>query len=335
MRAGANQKNLALRCTIGDNVPQDIVCDGMRLRQILLNLVGNAIKFTQTGSVDLDLAVSSEAAGRQLVFAVRDTGVGIPEAALPSLFNRFSQATASTARTYGGTGLGLAISRELATLMNGTLDVVSTIGAGSIFSLTIPAEQNATPSAPEPEAAPQPVAEPVAAAAPRAETPSKPANILSILLAEDQPVNQKLMCAVMERLGHKLTIANNGVEAVKAMRFDRFDLVLMDIQMPELDGILTTKVIRSADEDWRDIPIIALTAHAMESHRKTYLAAGMDGFVSKPFRMEVLVGEMARVLNGAPKPSATAEERKPAATEPSRNEAALSSMLDDLESLTA
>jgi CheY-like chemotaxis protein len=180
----------------------------------------------------------------------------------------------------------------------------------------------------------------VAAEATKPETPAKPANALNVLLAEDQPVNQKLMCAVMERLGHRLTIANNGVEAVRAVRKERFDLVLMDIQMPELDGILTTKVIRSADEDWRSIPIIALTAHAMESHRQTYLAAGMDGFVSKPFRMEVLVGEITRVLNGASAPAAKTPEPQAAATETTETkskgkEQALSAMLDDLESLIA
>jgi len=122
---------------------------------------------------------------------------------------------------------------------------------------------------------------------------------LDVLLAEDQPVNQKLVAAVMERLGHRLVIASNGVEAVRALRAGRYDLVLMDIQMPEMDGILATKIIRAADEDWRTIPIVALTAHAMEHHRQSYLAAGMDGFVAKPFKIDILVAEMARVLSGA------------------------------------
>lgn len=155
---------------------------------------------------------------------------------------------------------------------------------------------------------------------------------LRILLAEDQPVNQKLMRAIMEQLGHDLTIANNGIEAVKAMRQATFDLILMDIQMPELDGILTTKIIRAADAGWSCIPIIALTAHAMESHRKTYMSAGMDGFVSKPFRIDTLIGEIARVLNEAPKTEA-AQPINPAKT--NTNEAVLSNMLDDLESLIA
>jgi CheY-like chemotaxis protein len=233
--------------------------------------------------------------------------------------------------------------------MKGSLDVASTFGVGSSFTLRIPAlpveaaapaETSARTAAPASTPAPKPAPAPAPTAA-VAETP-RPlgANALKILLAEDQPVNQKLMCAVMERLGHHLTIANNGVEAVRAVRNERFDLILMDIQMPELDGILTTKIIRSSDEDWRDMPIIALTAHAMESHRQTYLAAGMDGFVSKPFRMEVLVSEMARVMSGAPK-QALAEEAPQAPAQETEEpksankESALSAMLDDLESLTA
>jgi CheY-like chemotaxis protein len=346
MRVRADEKGLALRCTIASDVPHSILCDRTRVRQVLLNLVGNAIKFTQKGSVDLDVTLADTAPAR-LVFTVRDTGTGIAEAVLPRLFNRFAQATPSTARTHGGTGLGLAISREIATLMKGTLEATSTPGSGSSFSLTIPIEgsiaraepQSALPdiiSAPAPAPAPAPVSAPAPFTTSEPEIPTKLGETLNVLLAEDQPVNQKLMCAVMERLGHRLTIANNGVEAVRAVRKERFDLILMDIQMPELDGILTTKVIRSADEDWRDMPIIALTAHAMESHRQSYLAAGMDGFVSKPFRMDVLVGEMARVLNGAPKQVDTMVKETPApeGTKPGRKESALSAMLDDLESLT-
>lgn len=342
MRARADEKGLALACAVAGDVPAEILCDETRLRQVLLNLVGNAIKFTQTGSVDLSVAMTPAATGAtpSIAFTVRDTGVGISEAALPKLFNRFAQASSSTSRTYGGTGLGLAISRELATLMKGTLDVASTFGVGTSFTLRIPAERpETTAMAAAPAIAPKPAPTPAPAQSAAPEAPRHAAQDgLKVLLAEDQPVNQKLMCAVMERLGHRLTIANNGVEAVRAVRAERFDLILMDIQMPELDGILTTKVIRSADEPWRDMPIIALTAHAMESHRQAYLAAGMDGFVSKPFRMDVLVGEMARVLNRNSAdiaPDAKPETAAPKAAEPARKEAALSSMLDDLESLTA
>jgi CheY-like chemotaxis protein len=238
--------------------------------------------------------------------------------------------------------------------MHGTIDVESTPGIGSIFTLTLPttaasatpmtepvavAEPAPTP-APVPAPAPAPRAEPspVARAVPLKNAAPKTAK-LRVLLAEDQPVNQKLMRAVMEQLGHDLTIANNGVEAVEAVRKDTFDIILMDIQMPELDGVLTTKVIRASDSEWRNIPIIAVTAHAMEGHRQAYLAAGMDGFVSKPFRMDTLVGEMTRVLSATPfsatqaAPIPEAKPAKPTATD--EKEAALANALDDLESLLA
>lgn len=353
MRPHAEAKGLELRSKIADNVPETFVCDAHRLRQMLLNFVGNAIKFTPEGSVDLNISLRSDTqTGAQIVFTTRDTGIGIPADILPKLFNRFAQATSQTSNTHGGSGLGLAISRELATLMNGTIDVASAPGVGSTFTLALPlADEVMTKTrAPAPTAAPVPAPAPVApVVTAQAATPAqvvatsaptddgKPK--LRVLLAEDQLVNQKLMRAVMEQLGHDLTIANNGAEAVRAMRAGTFDIILMDIQMPELDGVLTTKVIRASDCDWRNIPIIAVTAHAMEGHRQAYLAAGMDGFVSKPFRMDVLVGEIARVLSSAPqttmpaKPGAAAETAQPKASD--AKEAALADALGDLESLLA
>lgn len=351
LRPRAEEKSLTLTSRFADDLPETFHCDGKRLRQMLLNLVGNAIKFTPKGSVELGVSLKrSVDRDGQIAFTVRDTGIGIPDAVLPRLFNRYAQATPSTANTHGGTGLGLAISRELATLMHGTIDVESTPGVGSIFTLTLPTTAaNATPMT-EPVAVAAPTPAPVPAPAPRIEptpvaraVPLKNAvpktARLRVLLAEDQPVNQKLMRAVMEQLGHDLTIANNGIEAVEAVRKDTFDIILMDIQMPELDGVLTTKVIRASDSDWHNIPIIAVTAHAMEGHRQAYLAAGMDGFVSKPFRMDTLVGEMARVLSATPfsatqaAPTPEAKPAKPTATD--EKEAALANALDDLESLLA
>lgn len=341
MRTQANEKGLTLICAVADDVPAKVVCDPTRLRQILFNLVGNAIKFTHEGSVELSLAaVAGTVDGAcELVFTVRDTGIGIPEKALPRLFNRFAQATTATSRTYGGTGLGLAICRELATLMKGSIDVTSEVGIGTSFCLRIPVTLAVSvPQAPAETRPAAPVAAPAVSPAAAGNVVPEPqreiSNTLDILLAEDQPVNQKLMTAIMERLGHRLTVAANGVEAVRRMRAGRFDLILMDIQMPELDGILTTKVIRSADEPWRNIPIVALTAHAMDGHRQAYLAAGMNGFVSKPFRMDVLIGEMARVMN-----EATAETVRPAAeakpeSKPEPAHDALSDALDDLDRLT-
>jgi len=164
-----------------------------------------------------------------------------------------------------------------------------------------------------------------------------PAQPLRILLAEDQPVNQKLMIAVMERLGHSLAIAENGIEAIRKLREQPFDIVLMDIQMPMMDGIQTTRVIRACNEPWRNIPIVALTAHAMEGHSDLYLAAGMNGFVSKPFKIDLLVEAIARAMSGerpepekaaAPAPRAIATDEAPAPN------GALQDMLDELNRMT-
>lgn len=348
MQTPATKKGLALTCHIADDVPNVFLCDGKRLRQILLNLVGNAIKFTDAGSVELRifLNASDDMAKSRIVFAVRDTGIGIPESILPKLFNRYTQAAATTATSHGGTGLGLAISRELATLMKGTIDVTSAPGIGTTFSLLLPLDPVKVEASPSMQHSPSlAIAEPPTPQRQEKSvetTKDTASEKLRVLLAEDQPVNQKLMRAVMEQLGHDLTIANNGVEAVKAMRQATFDLILMDIQMPELDGILTTKVIRSADADWSQIPIVALTAHAMESHRQSYISAGMDGFVSKPFRMDVLIGEMTRVLNETQQshpvqPVATVNDT-PCTSRPAgagSKDAALNDMLDDLENLIA
>ena len=289
LRANATEKGLVLTKHIDETVPPSVMSDPTRLRQILFNLIGNAIKFTPRGEVNVSLGAhpGEEPERVELVFTVRDTGIGIPETMIPRLFTRFQQADSSISRTYGGTGLGLAITRELTTLMNGTVDVESTEGEGSTFTIRLPVAIAA--GAPAEHHAP-------AGTLPETALPARP---LDVLLAEDQPVNQKLMSAVMERLGHRVTIADNGVEAIRKLREATFDIILMDIQMPLMDGIQTTKVIRAVDEPWRNIPIVALTAHAMEGHSDIYRAAGMNGFVSKPFKVEVLVSEMAKAMSGA------------------------------------
>ncbi|MDO8288439.1 MAG: ATP-binding protein [Parvibaculum sp.] len=339
LRSRANEKGLVLSSSSSADLPESFLCDPKRLRQMLLNLVGNAIKFTQTGSVKIDVTRQSNGKGEEfIVFAIQDTGIGIAEDVLPKLFSRFEQATTTTANTHGGTGLGLSISRELAALLNGTIQAESKLGVGSTFRLTLPLKEAVTRAKPAEVARPARVVPiqptPAPAATPVAHQKTKPSG-LRVLLAEDQMVNQKLMRAVMEQLGHTLTIANNGVEAVKAMRSAPFDIVLMDIQMPELDGVLTTKVIRASDEDWSNIPIIAVTAHAMEGHRQTYLAAGMDGFVSKPFRMDNLVSEMNRVLNNAPMADAPAAKAPKIQAKSDSKEDVLAGALDELDSLLA
>ncbi|WP_168713188.1 PAS domain-containing hybrid sensor histidine kinase/response regulator [Parvibaculum lavamentivorans] len=324
LRPNAKEKGLVLTKSEEGHIPQRIMSDPTRLRQILFNLVGNAIKFTPQGEVSVSLAARAcdDPDTAELVFTVRDTGIGIPEAMLPRLFTRFQQADSSISRTYGGTGLGLAITRELTTLMNGTIEVESTEGKGSCFTVRLPVRVLS-----EGKADTQPAA--------AGQTPLPGTNApLRVLLAEDQPVNQKLMCAVMERLGHQLTIAENGVEVIRKLREQSFDIILMDIQMPLMDGIQTTKVIRAVDEPWNDIPIVALTAHAMEGHCELYMAAGMNGFVSKPFKIDVLVEEMARALSEASMPPSPSRETEKAASGEAKGspaEDALEKMLEELE----
>ena len=323
LRPNAAEKGLVLTADCGPDVPVSVMGDPTRLRQILFNLAGNAIKFTPRGEVNITVAgaPARNAGHTDITITVRDTGIGIPEAMLPRLFTRFQQADSSISRTYGGTGLGLAITRELTTLMDGTISVDSVEGEGSTFTIRLPAEIVTPEMENRLDAAAMPTLP---------EGPSKP---LRVLLAEDQPVNQKLMSAVMERLGHDLAIAENGIEVIRMLRDQPFDIILMDIQMPLMDGIQTTKVIRASDESWRDIPVVALTAHAMEGHSDVYIAAGMNGFVSKPFKVDLLVKAIARAMAGEeiqvkspaqpPRAIATAEAARP--------DHALQDMLNELE----
>lgn len=328
LRPNAAEKGLVLTAHCDAGVPDSIMGDPTRLRQILFNLAGNAIKFTPSGEVNITITgapAGEEGSNTDLAITVRDTGIGIPEAMLPRLFTRFQQADSSISRTYGGTGLGLAITRELTTLMGGTIDVDSVEGEGSTFTIRLPVEIVTAEMAARMS---------VAAAPARPDGPSQP---LHILLAEDQPVNQKLMSAVMERLGHSLAIAENGIEAIRKLREGNFDIVLMDIQMPLMDGIQTTKVIRACDEPWNNIPIVALTAHAMEGHSDIYLAAGMNGFVSKPFKIDLLVEAIARAMSGEkqqPKQPAVPARRAIATDEASAPGEALQDMLDELDRMS-
>jgi len=287
MRANANDSALELTAEISPDAPEIVIGDPTRLRQILFNLTSNAIKFTDQGSVRVFVSPDTVKGADFIKIDVSDTGIGISEEAQARLFERFSQADSSISRTHGGTGLGLAICRELAKLMGGEMSVTSVAGEGSVFSLSVPLRQPDNNSQ-------SPLDNRPSTALSSGDSTSKK---WRILVAEDQPINAKLMTAIIGRLGHKLTIAPNGVEVIKELRQKEFDLVLMDIQMPEMDGILATKVIRSSDEAWYNIPIIALTAHAMAGTRDTYLQAGMNGFVSKPISIDALIQEISIVMN--------------------------------------
>ena len=286
----AEEKGLILRHEIAADVPDILLGDPGRLRQVLINLVGNAIKFTEQGEV----AVSVESAlledgGVALHFAVRDTGVGIAEDKQLDVFGAFSQADSSITRRFGGTGLGLAISHKLVLMMGGRVWLESELGKGSVFHFTLRLglgkENTATGGGDQLpfELAPQ--------------------QTLHLLLAEDNLINQRLALALLEKRGHRVVVANNGQEAFDAVENGAFDLVLMDIQMPVMDGVEATQRIRERERvlGARHLPIVAMTANAMQGDRERFLAAGMDGYVSKPVKSDELFTEIAAVFGtGAP-----------------------------------
>ena len=277
MAPRAHQKGLAYECQVDSAVPLVLRGDPGRLRQILNNLVGNAIKFTSAGEVSIRVeALEISENGTVLRFLVRDTGIGITPEVAAILFHPFIQADASTTRRFGGTGLGLAISKQLAKLMDGEIGVESGPGGSTFwFSVRLGRESQLG-----------------RAAANRLPSPS--GRKLHILLAEDNAVNQMMAVRILNKLGHVVDVAANGKEALASLRRNPYDLVLMDIQMPEMDGIEATRRIRDGETVRPDIPVIALTAHAMKEDRERCLAAVMDDYVSKPIQREELLGAIAR-----------------------------------------
>jgi signal transduction histidine kinase/ActR/RegA family two-component response regulator len=269
--AGAVEKGLELDWEIADGVPPRILGDAMRIRQVLVNLIGNAIKFTLEGRVDVTVRVAAAAdGGAQIVVAVRDTGIGIAPESMPSLFRSFSQVDSSTARRFGGTGLGLAISKRLAQAMGGDVTAESVPGRGSTFRFVFPARAiEAAGAAPDRESARDD------GAALGARHP------LRILLAEDNRVNQKVALRLLERMGYHAEVAANGLEVLAALEREPFDVILMDVQMPELDGLEATRRIRAL-AGVAQPRIIAMTANVMAREREQCVAAGMDDYVAKP-----------------------------------------------------
>ncbi len=281
LRERALGKGLALRFEMIPNDDTLILGDAIRLQQILFNLLGNAIKFTDSGTVQLTIAVEAGAdRALTLRLEVSDTGIGIAASAMPTLFDRFTQADSTTMRRYGGSGLGLAITREIVQLMGGTIATTSVPGEGSRFVVTIPSR-----FVDRGELAP------LAAGAAQAEPPRQP---LRILVAEDNDVNQILINAVLARMGHRVHLVANGQQAVEAVRRGDYDLVLMDLQMPAMDGMEATQAIRALDGPQASVRIIAMTANAFDEDRQACLAAGMDDYVAKPIDMEELAHAIAR-----------------------------------------
>ncbi len=272
MAPRAQEKNLDLRCAMDDETPRHLTGDPGRLKQVLVNLVGNALKFTSKGEVRVQVSpVRSEPNETVLRFSVHDTGIGIPADKQEYIFQSFTQVDASTTRKFGGTGLGLTICRQLVTLLGGEIGVSSELGKGSEFYFTARFRR--------------PAAAPVGEAAPPAVLQARDYSHARILLVEDSPINQELVLALLEDSQARVDLAVNGLEAIVALQRQPYDLVLMDIQMPEMDGLEATAKIREPHSGVRNptVPIVAMTAHAMEEDRKRCLAAGMNDYLSKPF----------------------------------------------------
>ncbi|MCL4759153.1 MAG: EAL domain-containing protein [Rhodocyclaceae bacterium] len=295
-RPQAASKRLELSLTIAPEVPAILRGDAARLRQVLINLLGNALKFTERGSVSLSLALTE--GGQHLLFSVEDSGIGIAPPHLSSIFESFTQADPSTTRRYGGSGLGLSICRQVVNLMGGEIGVVSTPGTGSRFWFTVPCVRGASRSTAQPATARRRAAE------------------HRILIAEDNLTNQRVAAGMLHLLGHESTIAANGVEALRAWRSGDWDLILMDCSMPEMDGFEATAMIRAQEsDDGAHVPIVAMTANTQPADIERCRLAGMDDHLAKPLTVDALAAVLERwlgVRTTARVPSPEEPPRRPA-----------------------
>jgi PAS domain S-box-containing protein len=288
----ASEKGIIFSCPIPPDLPDYLLGDPMRLRQVLLNLAGNAVKFSDRGQVTVRIAVESRSADAvSLNFAVQDTGIGIPRSQWQRIFDPFAQADASTTRRFGGTGLGLSISSSLVRLMGGHIAIESEPGRGTTFSFTIRLPL-ASEVLPVPESAHS-----IATVA---------ASSLRVLLVEDNPANQKLATYILQQRGHTVAVAADGQQGFQMSRETPYDVILMDVQMPGMDGLEATKAIRAWENGQKHVPIIAMTAHAMKSDRQRCLAAGMDAYLSKPVNAQKLIVLVESLALGVPAPAKVA-----------------------------
>lgn len=280
-RIKIQEKGLKFRYEIDSKVPSIVIGDSNRLQQVINNLLGNAVKFTETGEIKFLIHVSEEFSNQmEIRFEISDTGIGIDENDLENIFNFFTQADSSITRKYGGSGLGLAISKQLVEMMGGLIRVTSVKDKGSTFSFTIMLQ----------------LGKQAADKNYNSEKINQTKQPLYILFAEDDKINQLVITRMIKEAGHYVKTVNNGLEALKLMNEKKVDLVLMDIQMPKMDGIEATKRIREVErEKGRHIPIIALTAHAIQGDREKYLSIGMDAYISKPVQMNTLLSTIEEV----------------------------------------
>ena len=277
----AEQKGIGLRLDIDDAVPDWLRFDPVHLSQCISNLLSNAVKFTERGKIAVSVSAMPNSKGTAIALRISDTGIGMSADMVAKLFQPFIQAEDSISRRVGGTGLGLVITRKLARLMGGDVTATSMEGKGSTFKLTFIAEPAQTESGPS-----------AAASGPKA--PKRRAK--HVLLVDDNALNRRVAKLFLKPGGYCITEAENGLEALKRLAEDSFDIVLLDIHMPVLDGLATLKRMRASSEPWNAIPVIALTADAMSGDRERYLAEGMDGYISKPIDQRELLAEIARLL---------------------------------------
>ena len=279
------RKNLSFNISIDSDVPDSLIGDPQRIQQVLLNLLGNAIKFTEKGDIGIAVSVVEENNLMVLLnFAVRDSGIGISADRLSYIFEPFAQALGSKHDNYGGSGLGLTISRSLAGLMGGTVSVESQDGIGSTFYLRLPLQKKNDNLSEKP--------------LPQREASLWCGPFLNILLAEDNPINSHYIKTVLKDMGHAVSDAENGKDALDTLKVNTFDLVLMDIQMPVMNGVDALNVIREMEQlSGKHLTVIALTAYALFGDKEKYLNMGFDGYLSKPFKTKELMDEMLRVVS--------------------------------------
>ncbi len=286
----ARAKQIDFNVRFDAETPEMLRFDPVRVRQCISNLVSNAVKFTQMGTIHISVSSEPRALGKRLVIiAVTDTGIGIEENVLGMLFSEFTQADNSTTRQFGGTGLGLAITRRLARLMHGDVTVKSAEGAGSTFTLSFEAHAAAAGGK---------VEQALSSDSPAEENLSD----LRILLVDDNRINRRVARLMLDPSGIQVVEAENGQQALDCLEKQRFDLVLLDVHMPVMDGVETLERVRGSAEPWSRVPIIALTADAMASNRQKLIALGMNGYISKPIDRQSLIAEICSVLgrNSAP-----------------------------------
>lgn len=284
--ASARDKGLEVNFEIAPHTPQYVVVDATRIGQIAFNLLANAVKFTPSGSISLKLDGREAQPGRfELIYTVSDSGIGMSAETLKRLFNAFEQADSSISRRFGGTGLGLSISQKLAHMMGGEIEAVSVEGKGSTFTLTLPCAPG--------------VAEREAEEVRLSQDADEGRNPVQILVAEDNPANQRIIDLFLQPIGADVTIVADGQQALAMLEARSFDLVLMDMQMPVMDGLEATRILRASSGPNSDIPVLALTANVMEGHQQACREAGMNGHIAKPIDARVLMTSVFAALDSA------------------------------------